>query len=130
MGVGGAFLGRGGYFWGYPPLPPPKTPKKGVFGGGPKNPKKWPKMAKNASMSGLVHLLFAIFSKNLSLIRGGVGGVPPPGTPPPGGSPQRFFAKPYVDSVELDQTHTDTPSSDFVWSYSPISNIKLTYSIN
>ena len=56
-GVGGAFLGRG-YFWGYPY--PPKTPKKGFLGV--QNP-KMAKNGKNASMSGLVHLLLPFFQK-------------------------------------------------------------------
>jgi hypothetical protein len=46
----------------------------------------------NARKAGLVHRLFRIFRKNLSLNRGGDpprGGVPPMGVPPPGGNPKK-----------------------------------------
>ena len=57
--------------WGVPPgypLKGLKTLKNPLFGGTPKNRVFRPK---NARMAGLVHLLFRIFRKNLSLIRGG-----------------------------------------------------------
>jgi hypothetical protein len=57
----------GGVSPGYPPTPL-KTAKNGHFGYPPKNRVFG---VQNARMAGLVHLLFRIFRKNLSLIRGG-----------------------------------------------------------
>jgi hypothetical protein len=67
--------------WGVPPGDPPKplkTAKNVDFGYPPKNRVFG---VPNARMAGLVHLLFRIFRKNLSLIRWG--------DPPKGGHPQR-----------------------------------------
>ena len=117
MGVGGHFWVGGGTFGGTPPTPP-KNPKKGGFWGGSKKPQKMAKNGKKCIYVRLSASSFCHFFKKSVFDKRGVGGYPPLGPPLPGGSPQRFFAKPYVDSVELDQTHTDTPSSDLVWSYS------------
>jgi hypothetical protein len=76
----------GGVPLGYPPKPL-KTAKNGHFGYPPKNRVFG---VQNARMAGLVHLLFRIFRKNLSLIRGRdnpkggppLGGTPPMGVPP------------------------------------------------
>jgi hypothetical protein len=79
---------RSSHFWGGTGGPPPKplNPAHNVDFGYP--PKNRVFGVQNARMAGLVHLLFRIFRKNLSLIRGKggppLGGVPPRGDPPTG----------------------------------------------
>jgi hypothetical protein len=90
---GGRFVFfKSSYIGGVPPGYPPKplkTAKNGHFG---YPPKIWVFGVQNARMAGLVHLLFRIFRKILSLIRGGgpphMGG-PPYGGPPHGGCPHQ-----------------------------------------
>ena len=104
-GGGGAFLGRG-YFG----VPTPKTPKKGVFGG-PKTP-KMAKNGKNASMSGLVHLLLPFFQKSVFDKRGGgvLSGTRLRGVP------QRFF----VNHIRLPSRTKPTPTPLVLFLCGPI----------